>query len=280
MITREKVDTWFKTNLGIIVGMFGMFAAFFASTLTDPKGSLNFRDKLQSTLFWITFAVILFITILVSVYNYNFEKQKTKEEEKYKATERYYAEQKMKAMEHIDCLPKFVRNKNQQMYITIEQEIIESADLIYGKFKNGDYVIADLEDWQREKLKNLKNIDIVRLRSSDLTQENITFKRKKQRYKYSYLPTDESTLEKQFVFRTVIKKTVNTFAFVIVGGLSFSIIGWVGGLINAFGIFISWFGAGASGRMIVNGTLRQRLIAKADLLSEFNTTIEKWIEAE
>jgi len=268
---QEGFKNWFQRNLGSLAGLLGMVAAFFVSTLDNTDGQFNFKEQVTSLKFWITWAVVFGIVLIVSNTNYELTKKQAKEEDKFMSTMKYYGETKKETMKHIDLLPAFAEDKNRQIYKTLEREIVESADLIYDRYKNGEY--TDLEEWQLKRLDEIKKIKIKKLRSTDLTQETLISSKKV----YSFLPEGESEVTKKRNKGLAVKRAINTFAFLMIGGLTVSLIGWVAGITNAFGVASAWFMSIISARDYVENGLRQRMIAKADLLSEFNETWEKYV---
>ena len=93
---------------------------------------------------------------------------------------------------------------------------------------------------------------------------------------YSHLPPDEKTAEKSFVRGKMITRALTTFAFLLVGGLTFSWVGWVSALINAFGVLFAWAGAIIQGNDYVNNVLALRYIGQTDLLDEFNANVDDY----
>lgn len=257
---------------GVIIGVVGIIAAFFASLLvTEADGNISAVDKLYSLSFWMVWAVVFFIVLSVWVTNYRSTKKEAKNDDQFKSSLKHYSDKKTAVIEHADLLPKFAQYKNEEMQKFLERIVIESADLIYTKYMNGDYDIKTLEKWQRKKLRNLRKIKIHRLSGYDLLQEH-QFSKK---LTYSFLPQDEKTAERQGIAKTGITRAINTFAFMFVGGFVFAMSGWVAGLINAFGVLSAWIGAMVSANQYVESILRQRIIGKADLLTEFDEWVKK-----
>lgn len=263
---------FFNKYLGSIVGVAGVLAGFFASTLVQPAGGITLKEKMMNPWFWVIWGVIFAIVVMVSNTNYNTSKRDTKEKPKFKGTMKYYSEQKTKAMENIELLPLFCQEKNEEIFAIIEQEIVESADLMYSKYKDGQYDKSKLEQWQLDKLAKIKDINIEKMRPTDLTQETgHNYKVKK----YSFLPPSEQEASKGRFRKQILNKILNTLVFSIVGSMTISIMGWVSGLTNIFGILVAWGTSILSGIDFVENTLRSRFIAKADFLLEFNNSIPR-----
>lgn len=257
---------------GVIIGVVGIIAAFFASLMvTEADANITAVDKLTSLSFWIIWSVVFFIVLSVWVTNYRATKKEAKNDDNFKAALKHYSDKKNIVIEYAEYLPQFAQYKNEEMRIFLERIVVESADLVYTKYKNGEYDLKSLSDWQRRRLKNLRKIKIKRLSGYDLLQEH-QFSHK---LTYSFLPQDEKTAERYGIMKTGFTRAINTFAFMFVGGFVFAISGWVAGLINAFGVLSAWIGAMVSANQYVESVLRQRIIGKADLLTEFYEWVKK-----
>ena len=251
---------------GVIIGVVGILAAFFASLLvTDIGGNINAVDKLSSVTFWLVWAVVFFIVLSVWTTNYRATKKEAKVDSSYQNSLVHYSQKKTAIIEKTEYLPAFAQHKNKEMKEFLEQIIVESADLVYSKWKNKEIDLKSIESWQRKKLRNIRKIKIRRLTGYDLLQEH-QFSKK---LTYSFLPQDEKTAETHGIIKTGFVRAINTFAFMFVGGLVFALSGWVAGLINAFGVLSAWIGASVAANQYVENVLRQRVIGKADLLTEF-----------
>lgn len=262
---------------GVIIGLVGIIAAFFASLMvTEANGNISAVDKLTSASFWIVWAVVFFIVLSVWTTNYRATKKEAKNDDSFKMALKHYSEKKNAVIEHADLLPQFAQYKNKEMRHFLERIVVESADLVYAKYKNGEYDLKSLSDWQRRRLKNLRKIKIRNLSGYDLLQEH-QFSKK---LTYSFLPQDEKTAERVGIAKTGITRAINTFAFMFVGGFVFAMSGWVAGLINAFGVLSAWIGAMVSANQYVESVLRQRIIGKADLLTEFDEWVKKQLVEE
>lgn len=264
--TINKIASW-------VVGIGGMFVAFLVSLLTSPDGTVSVKDKFFDLWFWVIWAVVFTIVMVVWITNYRIKKTEAKKDDQYLGTLEYYKEKKDQAMPYMDISTDFCNFKNKEIYTMIEQEIIESADLDYVKYKNGEYNIKELEKYQRKRIKQIKKIKIKKLRPRDLTQEVFS----KKNTTFSFLPKSEREEERQQMISKGFSKALMTFAFMIVGTLSFSVFGWVSALTNAFGVLTTWITSGVLAYDFVLSTLRMRYIAKADLLDEMFNTKDKYL---
>ncbi len=264
--TINKVASW-------VVGIGGMLVAFLVSLLTNPDGTISVEEKFFDLWFWVIWAVVFTIVMVVWITNYRIKKTEAKKDAQYLGTLEYYKEKKDQAMPYMDISTDFCNFKNKEIYTMIEQEIIESADLDYVKYKNGEYNIKELEKYQRKRIKQIKKIKIKKLRPRDLTQEVFS----KKNTTFSFLPKSEREEERQQMISKGFSKALMTFAFMIVGTLSFSVFGWVSALTNAFGVLTAWITSGVLAYDFVLSTLRMRYIAKADLLDEMFNTKDKYL---
>ena len=279
--------------LGVIIGVTGMLGAFLVSLLKTPEGGLSIKEKASDPWFWVVWGVVFFIAMAVVMITYKTTKKEAKEQPAFAATLKYYKEQKDIAMQHIDVLPTFCEEKNKEIYKMIEREIIESADIVYSTYSPDNYYQPIpkwkqkyfeirhitpptdkpyLAKWQAKRLKLIQGIKINKLRSRDLTQEYAYSKNNA----YSFLPQDEKSNEKSFLKSGAVNRAINTFAFLLVGSLTFGVSGWVSAITNSLGILFAWFGAVIAANDYVNNELRNRYISKGDLLSEFNNTASKY----
>lgn len=272
--SREGLKYWFSKWLGVIVGLFGMIGAFLVSLLTNVQGGIDLKDKVLDLWFWVIWAVVFSIAIAVSIVTYRVAKRDAKNDSSFIATMKHYKVQKDLAMINIDLLPYFTSDKTKELYVTAEQDIVQDANIDYVRYKNGEYNIKDLEDWQKKKLREISKIKVAKLKPRDLTHESSESKGNA----YSLLPKDEKTAEMSYISNTMISRSVNTFAMLLVGSLAFSYSGWLSACINAIGILFAWGGSDLAGETFILNDLRSRYIAKADLLQEFNQTIDKYIK--
>lgn len=286
--------------LGILIGATGMGVAFFASMLEEVDGELGLADKIGNAYFWIMWGIIFIIVIFVATLTYRVAKNDAKEKESFKKVVSDYQIAKNKARPNFKYLPKFTQRKNKDILLIKQQEIVEAADLDWDLYRQGYYLLEKpikkrvwykffkpiydennfdekrlIKDYQKKRLKLLKKIKIKKIYSQDLTQES-NFSTKMT---YSHLPPDEESAEKSFVRGKMITRAFTTFAFLLVGGLTFSWAGWVSALINAFGVLVAWGGAIIQGNDYVNNVLTLRYVGQRDLLDEFNDNVDDFKEA-
>lgn len=265
--TINKIASW-------VVGIGGMLVAFLVSLLSNPDGTVSVKDKFTDLWFWVIWVVVFTIVMVVWITNYRIKKAEAKKEQEYLDTLEYYKTKKDQAMPFMDIATPFCDFKNKEIFVMIEKEIVESADLNYKKYKNGEYKIKKLERYQIKILKQIKKIKIKNIRGRDLTQEIFNNKNTT----FSFLPKSEKEVEIQQMVSKGFSKALMTFGFMIVGTLSFSIFGWVSALTNAFGVLTAWIASGVLAYDFVLTTLRMRYIAKADLLDEMYNTRHKYLE--
>lgn len=265
---------WVSRSLGGIVGVAGMVGAFLVSLLYNPDGTIGVKDKFYDMWFWVIWAVVFIIAISVSFVNYRVSKRDAKDSPDYVETMKQYKVQKDKSIKNIDVLEYFVANKEKQLYELAEQKIVNGAGLNYANWKDGQYTNKELSKWQIKKISQIKKIRIKQIGARDLTQESTDYKGSL----YSLLPQSEKEAEVKFISSKAVTRAVSTFAMLLVGTLTFSYSGWVSAVTNAFGILFAWVGAGLSGSQFVLSDLRNRFVAKTDLLQEFNDNADYYVE--
>lgn len=276
--------------LGVIIGVAGMIVAFLVSLLNSPEGGLSLKDKVSDVWFWIIWAVIFAIATFVVVSTYRVTKKDAKNQPKFIQAQYEYKIQKDLARPNFKYLPRFTQEKNREIFSILEREVVESADLNYEDYKMQKYKTKVPKDYnptgfddhyflskdQIKQLRMIKKIRINKIYPKDLTQEyRIVFSKT-----YSFLPEDEVTAENKFMRSGILSRILSTFAFLIVGSLTFAFSGWISAITNAFGILMAWIGAIIQANEYVDSVLRARYNAKSDLLTEFNSVVELYIESE
>ena len=225
------------------------------------------------------FYVLTGITIMISVFvaqiNYTTSINSAKNTTKFLKTQKVFQDVKSKISKHTQYIPMFCAYKNKQLYDDEKRRIIESADITYEFFKSDKFDINKLEKWQLDILKGIKKIKVKRISSSDLLQE------KNSRSKtISLLPISPEDHKKNYTMTSIVQKIISsalsgmTVAFGVVLG------NWVLGLTYGATVLLSFIMANITGADYANNGLRQRYIAKADLLNEFDNMIDFFIEQE
>ena len=225
--------------------------------------------------YYIMTGFTIIVSLYVSYVNYKSTVKYVMGTEKFVKTLNHYQKKKTEIEPYTEFIPDFCIYKNNQMYEMVKRDIVESADITYERYTSPNFNVKALEKWQRKKLKNIKKIKIKKLRSSDLLQEtsgNISMKRA------SLLPASESEQQTKFLVKNAITKALSigmsglTFGFGIVLG------NWVLGITYASMVFTSYISSVISATDDVNNKFRNRYIAKADYLNEFNNIKSRFIK--
>lgn len=225
--------------------------------------------------FYILTSITIMIAVFVAHINYTTSINSTKNTTKFLKTLKAYQDTKNKVVKHTQYIPMFCAYKNKQLYEDTKREIVESADINYEFYISDKFDKEKLEKWQLEILDNIKKIKIKRISSSDLLQE-----KSGKAKTVSLLPISPEEHKKNYNIRSIVQKIVSsclsglTVAFGIVLG------NWVLGITYGFTVLVSFIMANITGVDYANNGLRQRYIAKADLLNEFDNMIDYFIAQE
>ena len=235
----------------------------------------NFAYIFGDYKFWVLTAITIVMAMFVSYINYVSTIQKAMKEEWFKNTLGYYKSKKDKVENYTQYIPDFCSYKNKQLYEMKKKEIIESADINYKWYLENHEKGVKIEPWQHKKLQEIKKIKIDKMHASDLLQEN-----KKVGKKAGYLPIGQAEHQKRFLFSGLFTKTLTAFlgGFVIAFGVVIS--EWTAGLSYGITIITSYAAAIMIANEFAENTLRNRFIAKGDLLGEFDNMKDKFIQKE
>lgn len=230
------------------------------------------------------FYVLTAITTVVSVYvayvNYISTTRSVMGTEAFAKTLKYYQEKKTKVDKYTQYIPDFCIYKNKQAYENLKRDIIEEASISYDVYKQNEFnyeFFQKLEPWQKQILKKIRKIKVAKIYSSDLLQEQGGMGNE---LKIALLPQGQKEHQRMFVWGGLIQRVLTsalsglTVAFGIVLG------NWVLGVTYGISVFISFVSAIVIATDYVSTTLRNRFLAKADLLNEFDNIKERFITEE
>lgn len=223
--------------------------------------------------FYILTLFTIIVSIFVSQINYTTSINGTMRTTSFVKTLIAYQKSKNNISNKTQFLPRFCSFKNRQLYDISKQEIVENANINYNYYISDDFDYDKLEEWQKAQLKSIKKIKIERLTQSDLLQEENKHKGKK-----SFLPTSPEKHKKSYFYNSLTSKIVSsvlsgfTIAFGVVLG------NWVLGITYGFTVLTSFITANIVGSDYANNGLRQRYIAKTDLLDEFSNVVHLFEE--
>jgi hypothetical protein len=230
------------------------------------------------------FYVLTSITSVVSIYvayvNYITTTRSVMGTEAFAKTLKHYQEKKSKIDKYTQYIPDFCMYKNRQAYENAKRDIIEEAAINYEVYKQNEFnyeYLSKLLPWQKKILKKITKIRVAKIYSHDLLQEHggNGFE-----FKISLLPTGQKEHQRNFVWGGILQRVLTsglsglTVAFGIVLG------NWVLGITYGISVFISFVSAIVIATDYVSTTLRNRFLAKADLLNEFDNVKEKFIGQE
>ena len=272
----RKTKVGFLSYIGMLVTIVGMIVVFVISTTQANGGSAKIKSTLSSYQFWVMFTMVLAISITVSFTNYSSAKEKEKEGEFFKKVLLTYGEVKQTVDNNLQYLGAFCADKNKQMYVAIQRNICLEAGIEYEDYKNNRINYDTLEKWQKKRLKALSRIHISFLTTKDLLVETKFGAVNKAKF----LPTSESTNDKKFVSKIIIKKTINTLLGCLTVALSIYWGGWIAGVVSAFNILVGAIMSTIKGHVFVKTTLADRFIVKTDLLKEYYSVRDKYVVAK
>jgi hypothetical protein len=222
--------------------------------------------------FYVLTAIALLLGMYVSYINYIEAVKSAKQTVKFNKTLKYYQEKKSKIELFTQYIPDFCIYKNEQTYELAKMGIVQKAGINYRTFLSPDFDGSNLEKWQKKVLKKIKKIKVKGIQTSDLLQEANT-----RSSKISLLPMGESEHLRGFLVKGFIQKLITSALSGLVVGFGVILGNWVLGLTYGVTIIISYVTAIFIATDYVNSTLRNRFIAKSNVLNEFYNIKEKFI---
>lgn len=214
------------------------------------------------------FYILTGITIMVSVFvaqiNYTTSINSTMGTIKFLKTLKVYQDSKNRVAKKTQYIPAFCSYKNKQLYENTKRDIVEGANISYDYYVSEKFDPLKLEKWQQKALLKIKKIKIEKITPSDLLQEK-TSRSKIQ----SHLPISPEKHKANYLMTSFIQKIISSALSGMVVALGVVLGNWVLGLTYGFTVLLSFITANIKGADYANSGLRQRYIAKADLLNEF-----------
>lgn len=227
---------------------------------------------LKSPTFYILTALTIVVSVVVSQINYTTAINASMNSTRFLKTLRVYQKQKEKVSNDTQYLSEFCRYKNKQAYEDMKRSIVESADISYSYYNSKDFDYDSLADWQKKKLNKIKKIKVKNITPSDLLQEG-----KVKSLRVRLLPLSPEESKRNFLVYRVIRLTISSFLSGLTMIFSFVLGEWILGITYASTVISSFIVANVMGTDYANNTLRQRYIAKSDLLNEFYNIKEDFI---
>lgn len=230
------------------------------------------------------FYVLTSITSVVSIYvayvNYITTTRSVMGTEMFSRTLKHYQDKKQKIERYTQYIPDFCMYKNRQAYENAKRDVIEEAAINYEIYKKNEFnyeFFKTLAPWQKQILKKIQKIQVQKIHSSDLLQE---YGGSGLVYKIEMLPQGQKEHQRSFIWGGILQRVFTsalsglTVAFGIVLG------NWVLGITYGVSVFISFVSAIVIATDYVTTTLRNRFLAKADLLNEFDNIKEMFMKKE
>lgn len=222
--------------------------------------------------FYFLTAITILIAMYVSYINYIATVKTTKQTLKFNKSLKYYQEKKVNIENITQYIPDYCTYKNEQVYEFAKRDIVQKAGINYKDYIKEDFDINSLEKWQIKILSKIRKIKITRLKTSDLLQEANTVSSK-----IAMLPMGEAEHLRNFLYKGFVQKLITSALSGVVVGFGVVLGNWVLGLTYGITILLSYITSVLVATDYVNSTLRNRYIAKADLLIEFNNIKQKFI---
>lgn len=282
-IWREQNDSLFPENKVDIINYNDKEYYFVVEKLADDGEILEWYFAYDGGLGYVfkdyKFYILTGITIMVSIFvaqiNYTTSVNSTMNTTKFLKTLKAYQDSKNKIAKNTQYIPMFCAYKNKQLYNDTKREIVESANISYDFYSSPTFDITKLEQWQKDILDGIKKIKIERIAPSDLLQE-----KSKNGRRIALLPISPEKNRKNYLIRSAIQKVFSSILSGMTVALGVVLGNWFLGITYGFTVLLSFIMANISGADYANSGLRQRYIAKADLLNEFYNMIDYFVEQE
>jgi len=230
--------------------------------------------------FYVLTAITSVVSIYVAYVNYVTTSRSVMGTEAFAKTLKHYQDKKQKIEKYTQYIPDFCLYKNRQAYENAKRDIIEEAAISYDVYKKNEFdytFFKKLAPWQLKVLKKIKKIKVQKIHSADLLQEHNAGGLE---LNIKMLPQSQKQHQREFVWGGVLQRILTsalsglTVAFGIVLG------NWVLGLTYGVSVFMSFVSAIVIATDFVTTTLRNRFLAKADLLNEFDNIKDLFIKQE
>lgn len=231
---------------------------------------------LQDPKFYVLTGLAISFAFYTSQTNYRQSVKSAMSSPSFTRTLNYYQVKKESVQSFTQFIPDFCIFKNKEAYENAKRSVIEDAGLNYDFYNSAAFDFNKLAKWQIKKLKKLEKIKIKKLHSSDLLQEG----GKQTATTISLLPMGQAEHERRFMLTSLSQKIVTTFLSGLVMAFGIILGNWILGVTFSITIFLSAITAIVIGADYTNSTLRNRYIAKADFLNEFNNVKNNFIKIE
>lgn len=237
----------------------------------------GFEYVLEDYKFYVLTLIAVVVSTYISYVNYVSTVRSVTNTESFAKTLKHYQDQKNKpsVQQNTQYIPDFCEFKNKQVYEEKKREIIEDAGLNYKLYINGEISKKDMERWQKKKLRKIRKIKVKRIKSSDLLQEQ-GFSSRKVRI----LPMSQTEHQRSFLIKGGIQKLFSSVLGGFTIGFGVKLGNWQVGLVYGFTILAGYVTSVVIATDFTNSVLRNRFIAKADLLNEFDNIKERFYKVK
>lgn len=280
----EVDDTVFPQEKVDIV-QYGGHEYYFIIAETDPvSGAItdwyfafdgDFAYIFKDYKFYILTGLTIVVATFVAITNYTTTVQSSMNKTTFGMTMLHYQNKKKNIEAFAQYIPDFCIYKNKQTREMAKRDIVEKANIDYDFYNSKNFDPQKLERWQKQKLKKIQKIKVQPIHSSDLLQEH-----NKVSTKIVLLPMSEQEHRRKFMVKSIIQKIITSALSGMVFGFGVKIGNWALGITYAFTVLMSFVSAITTAKDFVDTTLRNRFLAKGDLLGEFDNIKQRFIDAE
>jgi acid phosphatase family membrane protein YuiD len=225
--------------------------------------------------FYVLTALTIVISMWVSSINYTSTSRAVMQGEQFVKTLGVYAERKKDIDKYTQYIPDFCMYKNQQAYEMAKREIVEEASIHWESYNSPNFDVGTLQKWQKKTLKKIRKIKVKKIYSNDLLQEN-----GQSVGRIQLLPMSQQEHKRIFFVTGGFQKVISSALSGLVVAFGVVLGNWVLGITYGLTVIMSFVSAIIIATDFVSTTLRNRYLAKADLLREFDNIKEMFEKKE
>lgn len=225
--------------------------------------------------FYVLTALTIIISMWVSSINYTSTSRTVMQGEQFVKTLGVYAERKKAVEKHTQYIPDFCIYKNKQAYEMAKRDIVEEASIHWEYYVSPNFDVDKLEKWQQKILKKIKKIKVRKIYSNDLLQEN-----GRSVGKIELLPMSQQEHRRIFMLTGAVQKIISSALSGLVVAFGVVLGNWVLGVTYGLTVILSFVASIIVATDFVSTTLRNRYLAKADLLREFDNIKDRFFIKE
>lgn len=225
--------------------------------------------------FYILTAVASIVSIIVAGMNYTVTARSAMQTTEFKKSIEYYRKKKEKIEPYTQYIPDFCNDINTVTYLNAKKDIVEDAGITWDYYNSKEFEPTSLDKWQLKKLTKIKKIKIIRVKSQDLLQEKGSLSTK-----IRVLPMGIDEHKKRFLLTGGVQKVISMFLSGLTAAFGFVLQNWGLGILYASMVLLSFIGAIITANDYTLSTLKNRYIAKGDLLNEMYNIKEKYTEVK